>query len=61
MKFAAPIVFAPKKDGFLYFFPEYWKLNVVSARKSSSIWRMGESVDLLGAALVFLTLDASCG
>ena len=54
---AAPIVFAPKKDGTLRFCIDYRRLNLVTIRDSYPIPRMDECIDSLGHAEIFSTLD----
>ena len=58
---AAPTVFAPKKDGSLRFCVDYRRLNDVTVRDSYPIPRMDECLDSLGDAKIFSTLDANTG
>lgn len=58
-KWAAPIVFPPKKDGSLYFRVDYKMLGSLIRRNSYLIPRMDECIDSLGEATVFPTLDAN--
>ena len=60
-EWAAPIVFAPKKDGSLRFCIDYRKLNEVTLLDSYPIPRMDECIDSLGDAQYFSTLDANWG
>lgn len=49
-EWAAPIVFAPKKDRTLWFCVDYRKLNAVTGRDSYPIPRMDGSIDSEGKA-----------
>ena len=60
-EWAAPVVFAPKKDGSLRFCIDYRRLNTLTIRDSYPIPRMDECIDSLGDATVFSTLDANAG
>ena len=60
-EWAAPVVFAPKKDGSLRFCIDYRRLNALTIRDSYPIPRMDECIDSLGDATVFSTLDANAG
>ena len=60
-EWAAPIVFAPKKDGSLRFCVDYRRLNAETVRDSYPIPRMDECIDSLGDAQLFSTLDANSG
>ena len=60
-EWAAPIVFAPKKDGALRFCVDYRRLNAITVRDSYPIPRMDECMDSLGTAKTFSTLDANSG
>ena len=60
-EWAAPIVFAPKKDGSLRFCIDYRRLNAVTIRDSYPIPRMDECIDSLGDTQVFSTLDCNSG
>ena len=60
-EWAAPIVFAPKKDGTLRFCVDYRKLNALTVRDSYPIPRMDECIDSLGDAEIFTSLDANSG
>lgn len=60
-EWAAPVVFAPKKDGTLRFCIDYRRLNAVTIRDSYPIPRMDECIDSLGDAQVFSTLDCNSG
>ena len=52
-EWAAPVVFAPKKDGLLRFCVDYRRLNAVTVRDSYPIPWMHECIDSLGDAQVF--------
>ncbi len=60
-EWAAPVLFAPKKDGRLRFCVDYRKLNEMTVRDSYPLPRMDECIDSLGEAKVFSTLDAYAG
>ena len=58
---AAPVVLVPKKEGTLRFCVDYRRLNSVTVRDSYPLPRMDESIDSLGEAKYFTTLDANAG
>lgn len=60
-KWAASIVFAPKRDGSLRFVPDYRKVNAVAVRDSYSNPEMDECIDSPCDIKIFSTLNASCG
>ena len=60
-EWAAPVLFAPKKDGKLRFCIDYRKLNQASVKDSYPLPRMDECIDSLGTAKIFTTLDAYSG
>ena len=60
-EWAAPVVFAPKKDGLQRFCVDYRRLNAVTVRDSYPISRMDECIDSLGDSQVFSTLDCNVG
>ena len=60
-EWAAPVLFAPKKDGKLRFCVDYRTLNAMTVKDSYPLPRMDECVDTLGAANIFTTLDAFWG
>ncbi len=60
-EWAAPIVFAPKKDGSLRFCIDYRRLNAATKRDAYPIPRMDECIDSLGDAQIFTLLDANSG
>ena len=60
-EWAAPVLFAPKKDGRLRFCIDYRKLNEMTVKDSYPLPRMDECIDSLGEAKVFTTLDAYSG
>ena len=58
-EFAAPVVFAPKKDGTLRFCVDYRRLNATTVGDAYPIPRMDECIDSLEDARVLSTLDAN--
>lgn len=58
-EWAAPIVFAPKKDGLLRFCGHCKKLNNLTCRDSYPLPRMDECIDLLWRSIVFGTLNTN--
>lgn len=60
-EWAAPIVFAAKKDGTPCFWVDYRRLNAIMKRDSYLILIMNKSIDSLGKAPVFSTLNANSG
>ena len=60
-EWAAPVLFAPKKDGKLRFCIDYRKLNAMTVKDSYPLPRMDECIDTLGDAKIFTTLDAFWG
>lgn len=60
-EWAAPIVFAPKKDGSLRICVNYRILSSLTRRYSYPIPRMDECIGSPGEATVFSTLDANSG
>ena len=60
-EWASPVVFFPKKDGTMRFCVDYRKLNAVTVRDSYPVPRMDESIDSLGEATIFTTLDCNSG
>lgn len=58
---AAPIVFAPKKEGSLRFPVKYRNLNNLTRRDANPIPRMNECIDPLGGATGFSALDDNSG
>lgn len=58
-KWAAPIVFAPRKDGAWRLCVEYWNPNAVSIGDAYPLPQMDECIALLRAAKFFSTLDAN--
>ena len=57
-EWAAPVLFAPKKDDRLRFCIDYRKLNTMTIKDSYPLPRMDECIDSLGDARIFTTLDA---
>ena len=60
-EWAAPVLFAPKKDGKLRFCIDYRRLNSMTIRDSYPLPRMDDCIDSLGSATIFTTLDAYSG
>ena len=60
-KWAAPVLFAPKKDGKLRFCVDYRKLNTMTVRDSYPLSRMNDCIDSLGQAQIFNTLAVYSG
>lgn len=60
-EWAAPEIFAAKKEGRLRFVVDYRHLNAVIIGDSYPLPRMEECIDSLGTARVFLRLDANYG
>ncbi|CAH1247195.1 RTL1 [Branchiostoma lanceolatum] len=58
---ASPVVLIRKKDGGLRFCVDYRKLNAVTHRDAFPLPRIEESLDALGGARLFSTLDLSAG
>ena len=56
---ASPVVLVPKSDGSLRFCVDYRRLNAISIRDSYPLPRMDESIDSLGEASVFFTIDCN--
>lgn len=59
-KWAAPIVLAPKYEGYFRFCVVYRMLNDVTVCNSYHILKMDEGIDLFGDNLIFPALDANC-
>lgn len=57
MEWAAPIVFAAKKNRSLHFCVDYSKLHPVTVFDNYPMLRTDESVDWLGSTLILSTLD----
>lgn len=57
-KWAGPIVISPKKNRSVGFCVDCRVLNDVTVRDSYTFLRMDEYIDLLGDALIFITVDA---
>ena len=60
-EWAAPVLFAPKKDGKLRFCIDYRKLNSMTVKDTYPLPRMDECIDSLGESEYFTTLDAFAG
>ena len=60
-EWAAPVLFAPKKDGKLRFCIDYRKLNSMTVKDTYPLPRMDECIDSLGESEYFTTIDAFAG
>lgn len=60
-EWAAPIVFAPKKDDSLRFCDDYRRLHAVKKQDPYSIPRMNKCNEPLGDVAIFSTLDTNSG
>lgn len=60
-EWAAPIVFATKRDRSSRICIDYGKLSTITIRGSYFIPRIDECIDPLGYALILFTLDVSRG
>lgn len=58
---ASPVVLVRKKDGTLRYCIDYRKLNAVTVKDSYPLPRIDESLDALGQAKYFSTLDLASG
>ena len=58
---AAPMVFAPNKDGTLRFCVDYRRLNAMNIRDVYPIPRMDECINSVGDAKASSTLDENSG
>ena len=58
---ASPVVLVRKKDGSLRYCVDYRKLNAVTIKDSYPLPRIDESLDMLGNAKYFTTLDLASG
>jgi Reverse transcriptase (RNA-dependent DNA polymerase) len=60
-EWASPVVLVPKPDGSLRFCVDYRKLNSITVKDTYPLPRMDESIDSLGDAAIFSTLDCNSG
>ena len=60
-EWAAPVLFAPKKDGKLRFCIDYRKLDSMNIKDTYPLPRMDECIDSLGESEYFSTLHAFAG
>ena len=58
---ASPVVLVRKKDGSLRYCIDYRKLNAVTRKDSYPLPRIDDSLDALGQARYFTTLDLASG
>jgi hypothetical protein len=58
---SSPVVLVPKRDGTTLFCIDYRKLNDLTVRDSFPLPRMDETLDSIGDACIFTTLDARAG
>ena len=54
---SSPIVMVRKKDGSLRFCTDFWKLNNVTVKDAYPLPRIDETLDALGGAKYFSTVD----
>lgn len=60
-EWAAPIVFAARKERTLQFCVEYHKLSAVTIQDCCSIRGIDKSIDSFGDSTIFAVLDANSG
>lgn len=58
---ASPVVLVPKKDGTIRFAIDYRKLNEVTKKEVYALSRIDDTLDALGGAKFFTTLDLTSG
>jgi hypothetical protein len=58
---ASTVVLIPKPDGYLFFCVDYRRLNAVTTKDLYALPRVDDSLDSLGGAQYFSTLDANIG
>jgi RNase H-like domain found in reverse transcriptase/Reverse transcriptase (RNA-dependent DNA polymerase) len=58
---SSPVVLVPKTDGTIRFCADYRKLNELTVRDSFPLPRLDDTLDSIGDATIFSTLDARAG
>jgi len=58
---ASPVVIVPKKNGKARFCVDYRRLNNITKKYAYPMPRMGDFLDSLGDAQVFMSLDCTAG
>ena len=58
---ASPVILVRKKDGSILYCIDYRRLNAVTRKDSYPISRIDDSLDALGKARIFSTLDLASG
>ena len=58
---SSPIVLVKKKDGSTRFCVDFWKVNAVTRKDVQPLPRIDDTLDVLGSARWFSTLDLASG